>query len=84
MALALTSESEFQSATATSDGLVARVEVVPELVAGAAPWLELQSQDAVATPYQNYDFLKLWQQEVGQLRGHAEKRNHEARNTRSI
>lgn len=45
------------------------MEVIPDLDRGARPWLELQSHDPITTPYQNYEFLKLWFQEAGQLRG---------------
>lgn len=47
------------------DGHIARVEIFHDM-AGAEPyWRALERTGNLATPYQRYDFLKLWQRHVG-------------------
>ncbi len=47
------------------DGRVARVEIFDDMAAAEPAW----RAHNLATPYQNYDFLKFWQRHVGQSSG---------------
>jgi len=44
---------------------VARVDVFNTMAAAEPHWRVLEHGDSLATPYQRYDFLKLWQRHVG-------------------
>lgn len=44
---------------------VARIEIFGDLGAGEAPWRKLTGLGAVASPYQGYDWVRLWHQHVG-------------------
>jgi CelD/BcsL family acetyltransferase involved in cellulose biosynthesis len=52
-----------------SDLRVARVEIFSTMAAAEPHWRALEQADTLATPYQRYDFLKLWQRHVGSESG---------------
>ena len=47
------------------DGRIARVEIFDDMAAAEQLWRALEGGDSLATPYQSYDFLSLWQRHVG-------------------
>ena len=53
-----------RSAPAT-DVRIARVEIVENMAAAEPHWRALEAGHSLSTPYQRYDFLKLWQHHVG-------------------
>lgn len=52
-----------------ADGRVARVDILNDLAAAEPHWRALERGLTLATPYQRYDFLKLWQHHVGAAEG---------------
>jgi CelD/BcsL family acetyltransferase involved in cellulose biosynthesis len=48
-----------------SERHIARVEIFHDMAAAEPHWRALERADSLATPYQRYDFLKLWQRHVG-------------------
>ena len=48
-----------------TDRHVARVEIFTTMAAAEPHWRTLEQADTLATPYQRYDFLNLWQRHVG-------------------
>ena len=52
-------------AVAVPDLDVARVEVFDDMAAAEPVWRALEQGHCIATPYQRYDFLHLWQRHVG-------------------
>ena len=52
-------------AQAPVDGHIAEVTVFADMAAAEPHWRALESARVLATPYQHYDFLKLWQRHVG-------------------
>jgi CelD/BcsL family acetyltransferase involved in cellulose biosynthesis len=50
-------------------GLIAKLELYDDMRAVEPHWRVLERQDALATPYQRYDFLEPWQREVGARTG---------------
>src|SRR5215468_3998050 len=48
---------------------IAGVDIIRELAAAEAIWRSLEGAQATFTPYQRYDFLAPWQQEVGAREG---------------
>jgi CelD/BcsL family acetyltransferase involved in cellulose biosynthesis len=60
-----------QTTVSRADGSawIAAVQVQDNLAAVEAVWRHLQSEQALATPYQNYDFLASWQRCVGARTG---------------
>jgi CelD/BcsL family acetyltransferase involved in cellulose biosynthesis len=48
-----------------ADTRIAIVEIFEDLTAAEPHWRALEQADALASPYQRYDFLKLWQRHVG-------------------
>jgi CelD/BcsL family acetyltransferase involved in cellulose biosynthesis len=52
-----------------ADGRVARVEIFDDIAAAEPHWRALERAPALATPYQRYDFLRLWQHHVGAAEG---------------
>ena len=52
-----------------TDRHVARVEIFTTMAAAEPHWRALEQADTLATPYQRYDFLKLWQRHVGSESG---------------
>ena len=47
------------------DGRIARIEVFDDMEAAESHWRALEHGNSLATPYQGYDFLSLWQRHVG-------------------
>ena len=54
---------------APHDRRLARVEVFEDMDAAEPHWRALEAGPLLATPYQRYDFLKLWQRYVGTATG---------------
>jgi CelD/BcsL family acetyltransferase involved in cellulose biosynthesis len=54
---------------ATQDRRLARVEVFETMEAAEPHWRILEAGPLLATPYQRYDFIKLWQRHVGAAAG---------------
>lgn len=50
-------------------GRVAVVDFHDDLAAAEPIWRDLESQDAITTPYQRYDFIASWYRYVGRLSG---------------
>lgn len=48
-----------------ADRNIARVAIFHDMAAAEPHWRTLERGDSLATPYQRYDFLKLWQSHVG-------------------
>ncbi|HEY6024267.1 MAG TPA: GNAT family N-acetyltransferase [Pseudolabrys sp.] len=48
---------------------VTRVEIFNSMAAAEPHWCVLERADILATPYQHYDFLNLWQRHVGSESG---------------
>jgi CelD/BcsL family acetyltransferase involved in cellulose biosynthesis len=51
------------------DGHIAEVTVFADMAAAEPHWRALEQSCVLATPYQHYDFLKLWQRHVGAVSG---------------
>jgi CelD/BcsL family acetyltransferase involved in cellulose biosynthesis len=47
------------------DSLMARLEIFDDMTAAEPHWRALERAQTLATPYQGYDFLHLWQRHVG-------------------
>jgi CelD/BcsL family acetyltransferase involved in cellulose biosynthesis len=52
-----------------TDRQVARVDIFNTMAAAEPHWRALEQADSLATPYQRYDFLELWQRHVGSEAG---------------
>ncbi len=50
---------------AAFDARVARLDVFDDIRTAESPWRALEGAAPLATPYQRYDFLALWQRHVG-------------------
>ncbi len=48
-----------------ADRRIARLEIFNSMAAAEPHWRALDQSDSLATPYQRYDFLALWQRHVG-------------------
>jgi CelD/BcsL family acetyltransferase involved in cellulose biosynthesis len=44
---------------------IARVEIIEDMAAAEPHWRALEQGSSLATPYQRYEFLKLWQRHIG-------------------
>ncbi len=64
-----TERAETRPASRHAPGRIARIEIVNDFSAAEAPWRRLAAQDPIATPYQNYHWIALWQKHVGALEG---------------
>jgi len=51
------------------DSRVAHLEVIQDMSAAEPHWRALEADHCVSTPYQLYDFLKLWQRHIGTATG---------------
>lgn len=51
------------------DGRMARLEIFDDMTAAEPHWRALEGAQTLATPYQGYDFLHLWQRHVGSAYG---------------
>ncbi len=49
----------------STDARVARVEIIEDMGCAEGPWRALEQGDCLSTPYQHYEFLKIWQRQVG-------------------
>src|SRR5690242_11415515 len=47
------------------DPRITRVEIFGDMAAAEPHWRSLEKADVLGTPYQRFDFLKLWQRHVG-------------------
>jgi CelD/BcsL family acetyltransferase involved in cellulose biosynthesis len=47
------------------DGRIARIAIFDDMAAAEPHWRALEQANNLVTPYQRYDFLKLWQRHVG-------------------
>lgn len=52
-----------------ADCRIARVEVFEDMAAAEPHWRALEAAKTLSTPYQRYDFLKLWQRHIGAALG---------------
>lgn len=52
-----------------ADAVVARVAIFDDISKAEAPWRALEQADSLTTPYQGYDFLRLWQVHAGAAAG---------------
>jgi CelD/BcsL family acetyltransferase involved in cellulose biosynthesis len=59
-----------ETAPITGSGRIAHVHVFKDFAAAESYWRRLERERAVATPYQQYDLLELWQRNVGQRTGY--------------
>jgi CelD/BcsL family acetyltransferase involved in cellulose biosynthesis len=50
---------------APADRRIARVEIIEDMACAETSWRALERDDSLGTPYQRYDFLKLWQRHLG-------------------
>ena len=50
---------------AVADVRIARVEIIEDMAAAEPHWRALEQGNSLATPYQRYEFLKLWQRHIG-------------------
>src|SRR5438309_11599918 len=48
---------------------IAAVDIVSDLGKAEAVWRELESRHITHTPYQRFDFLAIWQRQVGEREG---------------
>jgi CelD/BcsL family acetyltransferase involved in cellulose biosynthesis len=48
---------------------IARVEIIDDLALAEPHWRALERGNVLASPYQRYDFLKLWQRHIGNRAG---------------
>ncbi len=55
--------------SAAVDSRIARLEIFDRLTTAEPHWRALERTQALATPYQGYDFLNLWQRHVGSACG---------------
>jgi CelD/BcsL family acetyltransferase involved in cellulose biosynthesis len=51
------------------DGRIAQVDIIEDMAAAEPHWRSLEAGHSLATPYQRYDFLKLWQRHIGTAAG---------------
>lgn len=63
--VALRSVNHDARALPAADGRIAHVAVFDDLAAAEPYWRALQQAASLATPYQSYDFLKLWHRDIG-------------------
>jgi CelD/BcsL family acetyltransferase involved in cellulose biosynthesis len=52
-----------------ADASIARLEIFDTMAAAEPYWRLLEQRNSLATPYQRYDFLALWQRHVGASEG---------------
>jgi CelD/BcsL family acetyltransferase involved in cellulose biosynthesis len=58
-----------QDPTVPGSTRVALVNVFDDIAAAEASWRELERGDVLATPYQRFEWLSLWQQHIGLRQG---------------
>src|SRR5580704_10979123 len=70
MTMAAAIESRNAGASARSkSSRIATIDVLTDLVRAETVWRSLELQHHLSTPYQRYDFLRPWQQMVGEREG---------------
>jgi CelD/BcsL family acetyltransferase involved in cellulose biosynthesis len=52
-----------------SDRRIVRLEVYEDMAAVEPHWRALEAAGGLSTPYQRFEFLRLWQQHIGSARG---------------
>lgn len=62
-------EGAFRTASAANTPLFARIAVFDSFAAAAPAWRALEAGDVLATAYQRFDFLDLWQRHIGEPDG---------------
>ena len=67
--LALRDFSPSNRALKDADDRIARVEIIEDMAEAEPHWRALEEGDSLRTPYQRYDFLRLWQRHVGSATG---------------
>jgi CelD/BcsL family acetyltransferase involved in cellulose biosynthesis len=66
MTMAAAIESRTAEAPAWSKpGRIAQIDIITDLALAESAWRNLEAKDQLVTAYQRFDFLKLWQCEVG-------------------
>jgi CelD/BcsL family acetyltransferase involved in cellulose biosynthesis len=68
-AAARPAEGAFRTASAANTPLFARIAVFDSFAAAAPAWRALEAGDVLATAYQRFDFLDLWQRHIGEPDG---------------
>jgi CelD/BcsL family acetyltransferase involved in cellulose biosynthesis len=71
MNLSLPPDFHESSTRPSGSGRVARVHLFKDFAAAEFYWRRLEREHALATPYQRYDLLELWQRNVGRRTGFA-------------
>jgi CelD/BcsL family acetyltransferase involved in cellulose biosynthesis len=69
MNLSLPPDFHKSSIRLSAPGRIARVHLFKNFAAAEFYWIRLEREHAVATPYQQYDLLELWQRNVGERAG---------------
>jgi CelD/BcsL family acetyltransferase involved in cellulose biosynthesis len=54
---------------AAADAHIARVTIFPDMASAEPHWRVLEGANSLTTPYQRYDFVRLWQAHVGAAAG---------------
>ena len=67
--LALRPRPDADRLAPAADGRIAQVEIIEDMAAAEPHWRALEAGHSLATPYQRYDFLKLWQRHLGTAAG---------------
>src|SRR5258708_5966787 len=70
MNLSLPRDFHKSSARPAGTGRIAHVHVFKDFAAAEFHWRWLEREHAIATPYQQYDLLELWQRNVGRRAGY--------------
>jgi CelD/BcsL family acetyltransferase involved in cellulose biosynthesis len=52
-----------------ADAHIARVTIFPDMASAEPHWRTLEAANSLTTPYQRYDFVRLWQAHVGAAAG---------------
>ena len=71
MNLSLPPDFHKSTARPSGSGQIARVHLFKDFAAAEFHWRRLEREHALATPYQRYDLLELWQRNVGERAGFA-------------
>lgn len=70
MTMAAAIESRTAEAQAWSNaGRIADIDILSDLGQAEAVWRGLEDQQQFSTPYQRFDFLSIWQRQVGEREG---------------
>ena len=69
MNAALRATGAYNHGEAERPDKVARIEIFDDFAAAESHWRRLESEGALATPYQSFDLMAAWQREVGARTG---------------